>query len=226
MKQIITQKIERVSKELLENYWKEVTELIGRSHGVYALYSDNELYYVGKAVDLKKRVRDHLKDKHVAQWNYFSIFLVSKLEHVDAIEALLIRIANPKGNIAKPKGGINSQLNELKKMIKLRQSEQLDRMFGDKSKKNKKAKTVKKKGNNPMLKDRFERPRPLAKEYKGKEYKATLLTSGKIKYDKVIYDSPTASAKAIVDRSTVNGWTFWYIQNDDNNWVKLRHLDD
>ena len=67
------------------------------------------------------------------------------------------------------------------------------------------------------------------KRYKGKTYKATLLKSGKIKYEDKVYQSPTSSAQAVVQKqspnSAVNGWHFWFIKDSENNWVKLSDLD-
>ena len=57
--------------------------------------------------------------------------------------------------------------------------------------------------------------------YKGKEYKAMLSSNGKIKLGNKIFYTPTAAAKSVVDRSTVNGWTWWYIKDSSGEWVKL-----
>lgn len=226
MSQLITRRIERVSKTLLEEYSKQVTQLIGKQHGVYALYNDSELYYVGKAVDLKRRVKQHLKDRHLAQWTHFSIFLVEDNNHVAALEALLISIANPKGNRAKPIGGIDSSLKkELEKLVKTEQDSKREAMFTDSKSKTKQKAAGNGVRKNPSLKARFKGERELIREYKGVEYKAVLTVSGQIRYNNRFYDSPSGAAKAIVDRGTVNGWSFWYIKDDDNNWVRLKDLD-
>lgn len=36
-----------------------------------------------------------------------------------------------------------------------------------------------------------------------------------------VFDTPTAAAKSIVKRSSVNGWRFWYIKDENNEWVRL-----
>ncbi len=35
------------------------------------------------------------------------------------------------------------------------------------------------------------------------------------------FNTPTAAAKAIVDRSKVNGWTWCYIKDSSGEWVRL-----
>jgi hypothetical protein len=38
-----------------------------RSPGIYALYDGDELYYVGKSGELRKRVRHHLRDRQFGE---------------------------------------------------------------------------------------------------------------------------------------------------------------
>ncbi|MBC6415054.1 MAG: GIY-YIG nuclease family protein [Bdellovibrionales bacterium] len=74
MKKLFSRKIEKVSRKIFEKYQKALSKLIGTSQGVYALYNNNELYYVGKASNLKRRVRQHLKDRHALWTSLFIIF--------------------------------------------------------------------------------------------------------------------------------------------------------
>ncbi len=220
---LITQKLEKVSKLVFEKYAKELADLIGSKHGVYALYNEDELYYVGKAKDLRRRITQHMKDRHLAKWTHFSLYLTKKSSHIDEIESILIRIANPKGNKIKPKGKLDNAIKKaLEKLIKERHAEELRNLFpgGKKSKK----KTPMRGGQRPDLNAYFSKARPLSVTYKGKDYSATLLKNGKIKFKNKVYTSPTAAAKKIVTRRTVNGWTFWFVQNEDGDWVKLSTL--
>ena len=59
--------------------------------------------------------------------------------------------------------------------------------------------------------------------HKDYEYTASLRKNGTISYDGKIFQSPTAAARFIVNRS-VNGWKFWKIKNKKGNWVPLRTL--
>ena len=119
MSKLFSRKLEKISREIFERYSKALSELVGSSHGVYALYDENELYYVGKTSDLKRRILQHLKDRHYAQWTHFSLFLTKKSAYINDIESVIISISNPKGNKAKPKGSVDAQLKkELKSFVK------------------------------------------------------------------------------------------------------------
>ncbi len=41
---LVVQKLENISKSIFRNYYPQITELIGNSHGIYALYDGDELY--------------------------------------------------------------------------------------------------------------------------------------------------------------------------------------
>src|SRR2546425_712507 len=79
---LVIHKLEKVSKGVFRQYYGAITELIGHSPGVYALYDGDELYYVGKSTELRSRVKQHLRDGHLASWTHFSLFLVRKAEHI------------------------------------------------------------------------------------------------------------------------------------------------
>lgn len=221
MKKIIIKKIESISKDIFDKFSEPISKLVKGKHGVYALYDEGDLYYVGRAVDLERRVKQHLKDKHKALWTHFSLFFTEKKEYISIIESIIISIAQPVGNKIKPKGKIdNKDIKVLEKMIKEQQDRERIEMFG----KNFTTKSSKNKSNRPSLKGYFKSPHPLKKNYKGKEYTATLLTSGVIKFKGKLYNSPTAAAKQIIDRKTVNGWTFWFVKDEKGNWVTLNDL--
>ena len=224
---ILTQKLEGISKKIFERYKKKVIQYIGNKPGVYALYDEKELYYVGRASDLAKRVNHHLKDRHSALWTHFSVYFTKKAQYANDIEAVIISIAQPKGNKVKPKLGKEKKLKDiLRKAIKESHQEELRELgLGRKKRVNLKKKSK----NRPNLKNYFERKKPLMKSYKGKPYRAVLLKSGKIKYKNKLYNTPTSAAQAIVHKhspnSAVNGRKFWFIKDSGNNWVKLSDLD-
>lgn len=220
-KSLVVQKLENVSKSIFRNYYPQITELIGNSHGIYALYDGDDLYYVGKSTDLKKRVKQHLKDRHIASWTHFSLYLVRSAERIGEIESLLIRIANPKGNRktyrTSQKG--SSLLKQLREMIKHMQKEELDEMFGEGLRKRPSGKS--KSNKLKSLVGLVSKKTSLYRTYKGKEYKALLTPKGKIKFGGKVYLTPTAAAKAIVKRTAVNGWKFWYIKDMNGEWIRL-----
>jgi hypothetical protein len=217
---LVTQRLEGVSKDVFRKYHTLITELIGNSPGIYALYDENQLYYVGKSTDLKQRVMQHLKDRHLAAWTHFSLYLVRNSEHIHEIESLVVRIANPEGNRVIPKGKSRGELiKQLKKLIRLKQREELNQLFGVRaaSRPTSQSKTK------HTLEGLVSKRTILYRAYKGKEYKAYLTKSGTIRYGNTTYRSPTGAAKAVTGRS-VNGWYFWYVKDANGDWVKLKEF--
>ena len=93
-------------------------------------------------------------------------------------------------------------------------------MFGEKSKGKKLDKKTT--GHPATLAGLVKYPRSLYRTYKGREIKAILTPRGIIKLGKKRFTSPTAAAKAVIDRKgAVNGWKFWYIKDKDGEWVRL-----
>jgi len=162
---ILTQKLEGISKKIFERYKKKVIQYIGNKPGVYALYDGKELYYVGRASDLVKRVNHHLKDRHSALWTHFSVYFTKKAQYANDIEAVIISIAQPKGNKAKPKLGKERKLKDiLRQAIKESHQEELRELGLGRATKGKKNKS------RLNLKNYFKSSRPLRKSYKGKIY--------------------------------------------------------
>ena len=225
MSSLLITKIENISRKILEDYTKELMEVIGKSHGIYALYNGDDLYYVGRSIDLKQRVKYHLRDRHGAQWTHFSLYLTKKESYTKDIESIIIDIASPKGNRQKGKIGDKKLRKILKEKVIEKNKREIEEIFGKKKKSSKKTKVKKKSLGNVSLKGRFPTPRPLLRTYKGKDYKATLLTSGKIKYEGKIYNSPSSAGKAVTNKET-NGWDFWFIQDEMGNWVSLSSIRD
>lgn len=59
--QLVIQHLENVSRRLLDKHQDVVREYVKGRHGVYALYRNDKLYYVGLASNLRNRLRTHLK---------------------------------------------------------------------------------------------------------------------------------------------------------------------
>ena len=219
---LVTNRLENVSKDVFTQHFALITELVGDSPGIYALYDGDDLYYVGKSSELRTRVRHHLKDRHVASWTHFSLYLVSHEEHIHEIESLLVRIANPKGNRIVPRGKSAGMLvKKLKSLIRKRQKEELTRLFAP----NRKMQSLDRRGASgrpASLIGLVEKKTPLFRTYKANEYKAMLGADGIISIGGKKYTSASAAARAVISRkSAVNGWNFWYIQNQLGDWVRL-----
>lgn len=72
--------------------------VIGSSAGIYALYNNDKLYYVGIANNLLQRVYWHTRDKHKNRWNRVSFFVIDKHKYSKDMETVILRIAEPEGN--------------------------------------------------------------------------------------------------------------------------------
>ncbi len=217
-KGLFTESLENISRNLFRDHIEIITELIGDTSGIYALYDDNELYYVGRASDLKRRVHQHLKDRHDSQWTHFSLFLIKRADYIGDIESLLIRIAEPIGNRAKPRGRDNKLLvRKLKRLIQLKHKEEIRELIAGRGVK----KISKKVSPKHSLRSLVSKRTSIYRTYKGKEYRAILTPAGSIYYGRKSYASPTAAARAIVGQRAVNGWNFWRIKNAAGEWVNL-----
>ena len=106
--------LEGISSKIFSGYPRQLTDLVGRQHGVYALYKGSRLYYVGLATNLRGRIKQHLKDKHAGKWDKFSIYLVRKANHIKELESIVMRISNPAGNASK---GRLPKADNLKKQL-------------------------------------------------------------------------------------------------------------
>jgi len=97
--------------------------------GLYALYDKKgRLYYAGKALDLRKRLDQHLKDKHAESWEQMSLFFLDGTANVGELEGLLIATAKPEGNSQKPKIGVDLK-KQLRKFLKEDAVSQIDEVI-------------------------------------------------------------------------------------------------
>ncbi len=92
---------------------EKLKELMKGYAGIYALYDDKQLYYVGLTRDLFTRVRNHLKDRHKDQWDYFVIFRIRRVRLLKDIETLIIHIADLPGNRAKGRIPQDEDINKI-----------------------------------------------------------------------------------------------------------------
>jgi len=217
--------LEQIASSAFGDFPRQVTELIGRQHGVYALYKGTHLYYVGLASNLRGRIKHHLRDRHAGKWDRFSLYLVRKADHIKELESLILRISDPKGN--KTRGRLKRAENlraNLDRKIRQEQDRQRDRVMGTKSvaKSKKKPKTKKTKGQ-PTLAPYVNKRMKIQRKYKGKIYKATVRSDGTVNFNDNIYNSPSMAGHAIIHRAC-NGWHFWRYKNKKDKWVRLDEL--
>lgn len=90
--------LEGVPAESFEVIAEAITQILHGKSGVYALYKNDELYYVGLARSLRGRIHWHTRDRHAGKWNKFSIFIIEKVRYLKDIETMIIHVARPKAN--------------------------------------------------------------------------------------------------------------------------------
>jgi hypothetical protein len=222
---LVCQFLENVSAEFLELHQDLVKRYAsgpGR-HGIYALYSDGRLYYVGLASNLRNRLRGHLKDRHRGLWDRFSMYITVSDEHIRELEALLLRITGPEGNRQK---GRFRRAENLKPPIEAEVHERSRRadaiMMGRRLNEGTPRRKTGSRGVK-AIQGRLRRPMAIRGWYKGEVYKARLRTNGSVRWNGEVYKTPGFAARAACGRS-VNGLWFWHYQREPGQWVRLREL--
>ena len=223
---LVTDYIERMSGDILDDrYRPQLAELIRGHSGIYALYKDDGLYYVGLAVDLMRRVDQHLKDRHRGAWNRFSVYLTQRDEHLKPLESLLLRVYKPSGNQQGGRlPGASDRKRALAQAMKRRDDDLRAVALGGAARK--KSVSAAKPGpasTREALLAALPRPLQLQAVYKRDTYRATLLRDGSVKVDGIRHASLSAAAVSIVHRN-MNGWWFWKCRVGDGKWVRLVDL--
>lgn len=208
----------------MEKYQDIIKNYVRGRHGIYALFKKNRLYYVGLASNLRNRLKHHLKDRHAQTWDRFSVYLTIKDEHLHELEALVLRIAAPKGNRQSGKFIRSQDLRpEFKRAINKYHRKEMKSIFGQQEKDIIIQKEKTKEGRKPILapyvKKRFE----IRFRYKSKLHKATVRKDGTISYKGKIYNSPSLAAAAIMGHAA-NGWNVWQYERAPGDWVILNEL--
>jgi hypothetical protein len=216
---------------VFDDYHEEITSLIGNQRGVYTLYKKNHLYYVGLATNLRTRVKHHLKDRHAKKWDGFSLYLIHNVEHLHELESLLIRIAEPRGNVKL--GGFKRPQNlirALKKSMEERNRLQVREILAGRKRHTRASARIKKRSvkrpgmrGTPPLRGLLAVDAQLKCTYKEREYTAKVDSEGMIHIDNKVYNSPSLAGAHVTRRQT-NGWTFWSYLNQQGQWVKIDQL--
>lgn len=80
--------------------WKTALDKKHRGRGIYVLYKDGEIYYIGLSKSsLRSRLRRHaLGDRHKGKWDTFSFYQIGKTRFIKDVESLFLKICRPPGN--------------------------------------------------------------------------------------------------------------------------------
>lgn len=218
---------------MLEKYQDIIRSYVIGRHGIYALYRNDKLYYVGLASNLRNRLKHHLKDRHAQNWNRFSIYFTISGEHLKDLESLLISVAHPPGN---KQGGNFIRSEDLKrqfrKQISVCQRQELRGLFNEKTKASK-VRVVHRDGRKTTLAKYLNKRIHIRFVYKGKLYIAHVRRDGTITFaadsaeakrlQGKEYGSPSMAAAAITKR-TMNGWSSWKYERSPGEWVLIDEL--
>lgn len=222
---LVSQYMERISGDALEEYQAIFREFARRRNGVYALYRKDRLHYVGLARDLRGRLKAHLKDRHRDRWDRFSIYLTIGDEHIRELESLVMRIAQPAGNRQLGKFPDAQNLRrEFARKIREDARRRLDALLG-RVRKEPKRKRAKKDGRMPVLGKWARGGFRLRARFKGRMLKAKVRRDGSIRFSSQTFTSPSLAAYAAIGRKrAVNGWHFWHYERAPGDWVPLNEL--
>jgi hypothetical protein len=223
---LVSQYIERISRDAIEKYPTLFKNYVRHRQGVYALYRRDKLYYVGLASDLRWRLHQHLKDHHGKSWDRFSVYFTIGEKHLKELETLILRLTGkPPGN--KNKGKFKSSENlkhALKRDMKGYQRDELMTLIGQEHEQKKlRTSTRERPRHQPVLAAYVESPLKLRATLKGKAYKARVRRNGSIRFKGRTYNSPSA-AGSVACRRSCDGWYFWKYERAPGDWVRLHEL--
>src|SRR3989442_8090259 len=96
--------------------------------GIYALYKRKRLYYVGLAANLYWRLLGHTNNRHKGKWDRFAIFRIGRVRYLKDIETLLLRVAEPPGNVVSGHLHRDADLTRVLRKIQQDQARRLTRI--------------------------------------------------------------------------------------------------
>jgi len=231
-KPLVTQHLEGISREALEKYQHIIHQYIRRRQGVYALYRRGTLYYVGLASNLRSRLRQHLKDKHGVKWDRFSVYLTIGDQHLKELEALVLRVVQPKGNAVMGRF-IKSEnlLRRFRRALREDHKREDDHLTGvrvpalPQETKNRAQKGQDfDSGRRPVLAPFVRTWMIIRAYYKGRWIIARVRKNGTINFGGKVYTSPSLAGQAATKRILCNGWRFWKYERSPGDWVLLHTL--
>ncbi len=221
---LVSQYLENISRDALVEHHEIIRRYIRGREGVYALYRKGRLYYVGLAGNLRGRLTQHIRDRHGASWDRFSVYLTIGDAHLRELESLVLRIVKPTGNKQKGKFVKSENLRRrFTRDIREKQDADLGEILGNDAQpppKNGREKG----GRRPVLAAYPGRPRVLVAQFKGATLKARVLRDGSIRYQGVVYNSPSVAGAKACNRRTCDGWKFWTYERAPGDWVPLETL--
>lgn len=222
---LVCQHLERISRTALEQQQDIVRTYVRGRHGVYALYRDDRLYYVGLARNLRDRLQSHLRDRHRKSWDRFSVYLTIGDSHIRELESLVLKIVRPRGNKLTGKfAKAENLISRFKRDIRRKQLRELQELLGIEKLAITRKGATSPNGKAPVLAPYIDGSMRLRAKFKGRAIRAHVLTNGSIVFNGKRYNSPSMAAAAACGRRTCNGWKFWRFERGPHEWVWLNEL--
>jgi predicted GIY-YIG superfamily endonuclease len=224
--QLFCQHLEKVSRTALARHRDVIRQYVRRRNGLYALYRRGRLYYVGLTRDLRRRLGQHLDDRHGGSWDQFSVYLTIGDGHLRELEAFVLRTIKPAGNKQKGKFVKSEDLRRrFRRDVKERQMAELNDIFAERRSRSSDRRSPKRdKTRGGVLADFSPMPRKLRARYKGGTVTARVRRDGSIRFGERVFMSPSLAAAAACGRRSCNGWTFWRYERAPGDWVLLDTL--
>lgn len=231
---LVKQHLENVSGEMLAQHRDLIAAYAKGRGGIYILYSDRRMYYVGLASNLAARLNRHLRDRHAGKWNRFSLYITRSDGHMRELEALLHRTLRPEGNrqIGRLVGSQDLR-RPLRLEMRQKQRDQLAELMGERVRVTRRLRSNRSGSSRSVAAKRAAasrralqaraRPMGLRAWHDGYEYSARLGADGSVIFNGETYRSPSGAASAIAGRRQ-NGLNFWHFRNGKGEWVRLREL--
>jgi hypothetical protein len=153
------------------------------------------------------------------------VYLTIGDEHLRELEALVLRIASPRGNEMLPRFVKSQDLGRLfRREIASRQRRERDSLFEvEPQEPRERRRASPPVGRGPRLAGYFKRKVTLRLAYKGHRHKARVGLDGLIRLRGKKYVSPSAAARAITKRAA-DGWRVWTYERAPGDWVPLDTL--
>lgn len=104
-----------MAKEQLAGSKELRLDLLEMNSGIYFLYDDDELVYIGQAYNITRRITDHILEA-TKKFNNVRYNLVPK-ELLTEVETTLIKALKPKYNVAGINGNVRCETKETRSSI-------------------------------------------------------------------------------------------------------------
>ena len=225
---LVCQYFENISRTAFGKYQALLRAYVRNRHGVYALYKNGRLYYVGLASNLRGRLQTHLRGPHGDSWDRFSVYLTIGDSHIRELESLILRIVSPRGN--KQTGKFVSAddlrgrfIGDVRKLHKQELHDLIGWELVSKQKDDRRPTTQIPVGRQAVLSPFVSKEFELRGSFRGKPLRARVLKNGVIRFQGKTFTSPSVAANTICG-FRCNGWLFWRYERAPGDWVLLNTM--